>query len=306
MALRCRGGRECLSPRSPLAGRGWTTYNRANETQLRVLPTMPRTTKSLTTRPRPSPSSSRGRADGRPSFRAPSRSSQREPTTLAVDVGGSHVKASVLDSRGRMLHERVRVDTPEEPTPQQLVRLIAGLVPQLPRFDRVSVGFPGVVRNGVVRTAPNLGTDRFRGFRLAAALERRLGRPVRVENDADVQGLAAVKGKGVELVVTLGTGFGSSIFVDGHLGPHLELAHHPFRYGKTYEEELGDAGRKKHGNRYWKHRVEDAIQSLRSLTNFDHLYIGGGNARLVDIELPHDVSIVSNTAGILGGARLWG
>lgn len=226
-------------------------------------------------------------------------------TTLAVDVGGSHVKASVLDQRGRMLHDRLRVETPKKVTPQELVTLIAQLVSELPRFDRVSVGFPGVVRDGVIRTAPNLGTDRFQGFNLARALERRLRKPVRVENDADVQGLAVVKGKGVEMVITLGTGFGSSIFVNGHLGPHLELAHHAFRKDKTYEDELGEAARERDGNHSWQRHVVEAIDSLRNLTNFDHLYVGGGNSRLLDIELPSDVSVVSNTAGILGGVRLW-
>jgi polyphosphate glucokinase len=225
--------------------------------------------------------------------------------TLAVDIGGSHVKASVLDTRGRMIHDRVRVETPKDVTPQKLVSLIGELVQSLPRFDRVSVGFPGVVRNGVVRTAPNLGTERFQGFNLGRALERRLKKPVRVENDADVQGLAVVKGKGVELVITLGTGFGSSIFVDGRLGPHLELAHHAFRKDKTYEEELGEAARERDGNHTWQKHVLDAIESLRNLTNFDHLYIGGGNSRLLDIDLPRDVSVVSNNAGILGGVRLW-
>jgi polyphosphate glucokinase len=227
------------------------------------------------------------------------------PTTLAIDVGGSHVKASVLDERGRMLHDRVRVDTPKRLTPQKLVSLIGELVATLPRFDRVSVGFPGVVRGGVVRTAPNLGTERFHGFNLARAIEKRLGKPVRVENDADVQGLAVVKGKGVEMVITLGTGFGSSIFVDGRLGPHLELAHHPFRKDRTYEDELGELARERDGNLTWQKHVFEAIESLRNLTNFDHLYIGGGNARLLDAKLPRDVSIVSNTAGIIGGVRLW-
>jgi len=225
--------------------------------------------------------------------------------TLAIDIGGSHVKASVLDARGRMLHDRVKVDTPKRLTPQRLVSLIGELVDALPRFDRVSVGFPGVVRDGVVRTAPNLGTERFHGFNLKRALERRLGKPVRVENDADVQGLAVVKGKGVEMVITLGTGFGSSIFVDGRLGPHLELAHHSFRKDKTYEEELGEAARQRDGDEKWQEHVLEAIESLRNLTNFDHLYIGGGNARLLDAKLPRDVSIVSNTAGIIGGVRLW-
>jgi polyphosphate glucokinase len=233
------------------------------------------------------------------------RRNSSRASTLAVDVGGSHVKASVLDERGHMLHDRVRVDTPKKLTPQKLVSLIGELVPQLPRFDRVSVGFPGVVRDGVVRTAPNLGTERFHGFNLGRALERRLGKPVRVENDADVQGLAVVKGKGVEMVITLGTGLGSSIFVNGKLGPHLELAHHNFRKDKTYEDLLGEAARERDGNSTWQKHVLDAIESLRNLTNFDHLYIGGGNARLIDVDLPDDVSIVSNTAGILGGVRLW-
>ena len=226
-------------------------------------------------------------------------------TTLAIDVGGSHVKASVLDSRGHMLHERVKVETPKDITPHKLVALIDELVASLPRFDRVSVGFPGVVRDGVIRTAPNLGTERFHGFNLARALEKKLKRPVRVENDADVQGLAVVKGKGVEMVVTLGTGFGSSIFVNGALGPHLELAHHPFRKDKTYEEELGEAARERDGNHVWQKHVLDAVESLRNLTNFDHLYIGGGNSRLLDVKLPRDVSVVSNNAGIIGGVRLW-
>jgi polyphosphate glucokinase len=227
------------------------------------------------------------------------------PKTLAVDVGGSHVKAAVLDTRGHMIHERLRIETPKKVTPPQLVSLIAQLLPSLPRFDRVSVGFPGVVRDGVVRTAPNLGTERFQGFNLARALERRLHKPVRVENDADVQGLAVVKGKGVEMVITLGTGFGSSIFVNGHLGPHLELAHHNFRKDRTYEDELGEAARQRDGDSSWQRHVLEAVDSLRNLTNFDHLYIGGGNSRLLDIDLPSDVSVVSNTAGILGGVRLW-
>lgn len=241
----------------------------------------------------------------KPAKRRATKKRAAGPTTLAVDIGGSHVKASVLDKRGRMLHQRVRVETPKDVTPQQLVALIAELVDPLPRFDRVSVGFPGVVRNGVVRTAPNLGTDRFHGFNLQRALEKKLKRPVRVENDADVQGLAVVKGKGVEMVITLGTGFGSSIFVDGALGPHLELAHHSFRKDKTYEEELGEAARERDGNHAWKKHVVEAIDSLRNLTNFDHLYVGGGNSRLLDIDLPRDVTVVSNNAGILGGVRLW-
>ncbi len=225
-------------------------------------------------------------------------------STLSVDIGGTHVKASVLDARGRMVHDRVKVDTPDDLTPRALVRIIAALAAQLPRFDRVSAGFPGVVRRGVVRTAPNLGTKKFAGFDLARALERKLGAPTHVINDADMQGYGAIRGRGVEMVITLGTGFGSAIFEDGRLGPHLELAHHIFHGKATYEDELGDAAMKR-GKRSWNRELARAIESLRTLTTFDHLFIGGGNSRNVKLALPDDVTLVDNTAGILGGVRLW-
>jgi polyphosphate glucokinase len=225
--------------------------------------------------------------------------------TLSVDVGGSHVKASVLSASGKMLHERVRADTPDDVTPSRLVAIVAELAEQLPRYERVSVGFPGVVRDGVIRTAPNLGDKRFAKFNLARALEKKLGAPVRVCNDADVQGLGAIRGKGVEFVITLGTGFGTSIFEDGRLGPHIELAHHPFHDNNTYEEELGDSALKEVGKRVWNRRLERAIDTLRALTWFDHLYIGGGNSRHVKLDLPADITVVDNKAGIIGGVRLW-
>ncbi len=227
------------------------------------------------------------------------------PFTLAIDVGGTGLKASVLDATGNLAADRVRVRTPRPIDPGILVGALATLTKSLPAFDRVSVGFPGVVRDGVVRTAPNLDTEAFRGFDLAAALTRRLGKPTRVLNDADMQGFGAIRGTGVEMVVTLGTGFGTALFLDGALGPHLELAHHPFHKGRTYEDELGEDGRKRLGEKKWNRRLAAAIDELRSLTAFDHLYLGGGNARRVDLELPEDVTVVDNSAGILGGIRLW-
>jgi polyphosphate glucokinase len=107
------------------------------------------------------------------------------------------------------------------------------------------------------------------------------------------------------MVITLGTGFGTGLYLDGRLGPHLELAHHPFRHGETYEQQLGNAARKEVGITRWSKRVKRAIDTLRRLTCFDHLYIGGGNARRVEIELEPDVTIVSNDAGIKGGVALW-
>jgi polyphosphate glucokinase len=225
--------------------------------------------------------------------------------TLAIDVGGTGLKASVIDDSGKLLTDRVRVDTPVGAPPREVVEALVRLVTPLGTYDRVSVGFPGVVREGRVLTAPNLDNKGWKGFDLAGALGRALGKPVRVANDADVQGLAVIAGKGVEMVITLGTGFGTGLYLDGRLGPHLELSHHPFRKGETYDEHLGNAARKKVGNKKWNKRVRKAIDELRSLTSFDHLYIGGGNAKKIDFELDPDVTLVSNEAGIRGGVALW-
>lgn len=240
----------------------------------------------------------------------PKRSSTQIKTdhqinTLAIDIGGTGLKASVLDEEGTMLTERVRVDTPPQCPPELMVETLAQLVANLPEYHRVSVGFPGVIRHGVVLTAHNLGTRGWHGFALDKALAKRLGKPVRVLNDADVQGLGAITGMGVELVITLGTGMGSSLFEDGRLAPHLELAHHPFRKDETYEEQLGNAALEARGKRKWKRRVLLAIETLRQLTAFDHLYLGGGNAELLGDNLPPDVTTVSNNLGIRGGIWLW-
>ena len=229
----------------------------------------------------------------------------RRKYTLAIDIGASGSKASVLDGRGRMIADRVRVKTPRPTPPEALIEALVKLVEPLPVYDRVSVGFPGVVRDGKVLTAPNLDTEAWRGFDLAAALTDRLGKPVRILNDAEVQGLGAIEGKGLEMVITLGSGFGTGLFLDGRPAPHLELAHHPFRRGETYEEQLGDEARKRIGKKRWNRRLRRAVRTLRALVNFDRLYIGGGNSRHVAFEPDPDTVIVSNTAGILGGIALW-
>jgi polyphosphate glucokinase len=227
------------------------------------------------------------------------------PFTLAIDVGGSGIKESVLDVHGRMVVDRLRVETPEPSTPPAVVDAIAGLAERLPSFDRVSVGFPGVVREGRILTAPNLGTSDWAGFGLADALRDRLGKDVRIVNDADMQGLAAVEGVGLEMVLTLGTGAGTALYRDGCLMPHLELGQHPIRNTKTYDEYIGDRARRSIGPKRWSRRVLRAIETLQSLVNYDMLHIGGGNATRLTIELPPNVRIVSNRAGILGGLALW-
>src|SRR5215468_9163174 len=155
--------------------------------------------------------------------------------TLAIDVGGTGLKASILDASGRMLVKRVRVATPHPCHPATLLRALDDLTAPLPACDRVSVGFPGVVRDGRVITAPHFEGKAWHGYPLAKALARRFGRPVRLLNDAEVQGLGIIGGHGLEVVLTLGTGLGSAVFHDGRLTPHLELSQHPIRKGKTYD-----------------------------------------------------------------------
>lgn len=242
--------------------------------------------------------------------RAQSTKKSHEPApapptvTLAVDIGGTGTKTMLLDKSGNAISERLRDETPQPATPEAIVGVIAGQAEKHGKFDRISVGFPGVVHGGVIYTAPNLDKS-WVGFDLAGALESRLGKPARVRNDADVQGFGAIKGQGVELVLTLGTGLGSALYVYGHLVPNLELAHHPFRKGKTYEECVGLAALKKHGAKRWNHDVRRMIVELRNAFNFRYLYLGGGNTKKLDGTLPPEVTIVSNTAGLLGGIALW-
>lgn len=227
------------------------------------------------------------------------------PFTLAIDVGGTRLKASVLDSTGCMVAPRARTNTPSPSSPRKVVRALVRLAGDLPTFDRVSVGFPGMIRSGVVITAPNLGTADWAGFDLAAALRLELGRDVRIVNDADMQALAAVAGVGLEMVITLGTGCGTALCRDGCLAPHLELGQHVIADDLTYDMYVGDRARKTIGGAAWNRRVARVIDTLRTLVNFDRLYIGGGNAKRLTLDLPADVRIVDNKAGILGGIALW-
>lgn len=225
--------------------------------------------------------------------------------TLCVDVGGSHIKASVVDRTGAMVCEEVEVATPNPASPANVIASIAALAAQLPAYERISTGFPGVVRGGRILTAPNLDTKRWHGFDLTGGLEAALKKPVRVLNDAEVQGFGVIRGKGLECVVTLGTGFGSALFRNGELMPHLELGQHPVWHGKTYDEYLGHAALTDKGPRKWNRRLERALGFIVTLLNFDRLYIGGGNVRMVTLRLPKNVECVANQAGIIGGSRLW-
>ncbi|MDB5393349.1 MAG: hypothetical protein JWM91_855 [Rhodospirillales bacterium] len=223
--------------------------------------------------------------------------------TLAIDIGGTGLKASVLDQTGKMLVDRVKVPTPYPCTPQVLLDTLAGLVATLPPFDRVSAGFPGFLRDGVVITAPHFG-ESWHDFPLADALSERLGKPARVLNDAEVQGYGAIRGQGLEFVITLGTGLGTALFRDGELMPHMEFAQWPVRSKTTFNAYVGNGVLAKIGNKKWSSRVSRTIDLFRDLMHFDHLFIGGGNAHKF-ANLPKDGELVSNELGMIGGIRLW-
>ena len=246
----------------------------------------------------------------------------QHPLTLAIDIGGTGLKANVLDKDGNLVADRVKVPTTYPMSPDLMVDKLTGLAKKLPEPDRISAGFPGMVRRGRILSAPHFITKRgpgtatdpqlvkaWSGFDLAGALAKSIGRPCRVANDADVQGAAVVQGTGLELVITLGTGFGTAFFMDGRLLPHEEFAHVDFRQDQTFNEQLGEPARKKIGDKSWNKRVRKAIAYLDTLTMFDHLYIGGGNGPRVNRRdlgaILERITVIDNTAGILGGIMLW-
>lgn len=229
----------------------------------------------------------------------------QSPLTLAFDIGGSHLKAGILSPAGAMLKGPNKVDTPKPAKPQDVVDALVGLAQGLGPHDRITIGFPGVVRADYVITAPNLGTKLWNGIKLAAIIHERLHKPVRMLNDASVQGLGAVSGSGVECAVTLGTGFGFALFDNGLLAPHLEMSQHPIKTGKTYDEYVGEKALEAVGKKRWNKRVLKVVKILETVVNYDMLYIGGGNARLIESPLPDNVQTVSNQDGITGGVKVW-
>ena len=244
------------------------------------------------------------------------------PYTLSIDVGGTGLKANVLGLGGSLVADRVKIPTTYPMPPARMVEKLAGLAAKLPEADRISCGWPGMVRGGRVLSAPHFITVKGPGsavdpdlekawshFDMSAALSQAIGKPCRVANDADMQGAAVVRGHGFEAVITLGTGFGTAFFMDGRLLPHQEFSHVEFRKGESFNEQLGEAARKKVGDKKWNKRVREAIAYLDAMFFFDHLYIGGGNSPRVDRRdlgpVLERITVVDNSAGILGGIKLW-
>ena len=210
---------------------------------------------------------------------------------LAVDVGGSHVK--VLLSSGS---ERRRFDSGPDLTPEELVEGVTALTRDW-AYDVVSIGVPSPVKDGRIVSEPvHLGRG-WVGFDFEAAL----GKPTKVVNDAAMQALGSYEG-GKMLFLGLGTGLGTALIDDGKLEP-LELGHLPFRKA-TYEDYVGQAGRKRLGKKKWRAAVAKTIEELRAAFVPDYVVLGGGNAEELG-ELPAGVRLGANTNAFLGGFRLW-
>jgi polyphosphate glucokinase len=226
---------------------------------------------------------------------------------LCFDIGGTGVKAMLLDDSGKPLSGRIRIPTPQPATPSAVLKVmrdISLMDPIRGKFDRISAGFPGVVKEGKPVNAPNLDKG-WNGFPLQDTLTKQLGAPARVANDADIQGLGASEGTGTELMITLGTGVGTALVYQGTLIPNLELGHHPFRKGETYEEQLGKAALDEVGKTRWNSRVKKMIAVLETVFTGDRIFIGGGNAKHIEVKLPDYVRLISNECGLLGGVKLW-
>lgn len=240
--------------------------------------------------------------------------------TLALDCGGLFIKGSVLDLAGTMHSNPKVVPTPYPLTPQRLIEVFEEIASSLPKFDRITVGLPGMIRHGVVIYTPHyinvdgphtrmdpdlksawIGLD-FRGL-----VSDHFGKDAIVLNDAEVHGAGVITGSGLEVVITLGTGLGFSVFDGGKLAPHFELSHATVRRGTTYDQWIGELTRRQLGDLFWSRRIRTMIDELRPVFHWDRVYVGGGNSRRIRNSefLGDDVVIVPNNAGLHGGVRAW-
>lgn len=243
--------------------------------------------------------------------------------TLAVDCGGTGIKAAVLSSSGKVIKELPYVKTPYPITPQKLISIIGNFLLQTTGTKRLTVGLPGMIRGGKVVVIPHYvnphgprtkASNELRhlwyGFDMQKALAKKFKLPTLVLNDAEIHGAAVISGKGLELVLTFGTGLGSAIYMDGKLAPHLEISHFTVRAGRTIDMWIGEIARKRVGNTLWSRRVRQLIIEMYPMVVWDSLYIGGHNAqrlkRLALRSFDGKVKIIPNSAGVSGGVKAWG
>ncbi len=219
------------------------------------------------------------------------RKSQRR--VLVIDVGGSHVKARVSGRR-----EEREFESGPTMTPRQMVARVRQLTGDW-QYDAVSIGYPGVVVHGKIVTEPyNLG----RGW-VGFDFRKAFGRPTLLMNDAAMQAIGSYEG-GRMLFLGLGTGLGSALIVDGTVAP-MELAHLPYKGGRSYEDCVGDRGRRRLGPKKWRRTVAIVVEQLSKALEADYVVIGGGNARKLK-KLPKNARLGNNEFAFLGGFRVWG
>lgn len=229
---------------------------------------------------------------------------RRQQRTWVVDVGGTCIKSSLF--RGQKPSAPIHVvSTPPKLTPQKLIRLLNKNAPSSKSYDHVSVGFPGVVKNGEVITAPHFHGRHWTRFNLENKLRQTMKKPVCLINDADLLGFGVIQNKGLELVVTLGTGVGTALYRDGELMPRMEFSHHPIYRGLTYNQFAGNRALKTVGLSAWRKRVRFVLQTLSSLLHYDRVFILGGNARSCQSFRSRKIHLVSQLNGLKGGAMLW-
>ena len=212
--------------------------------------------------------------------------------TLVIDVGGTHVKVLATGHT-----KRVEIPSGPKMTPAKMVAAVRGATVGW-KYDAVSIGYPGAVVHGRPIIEPlHLGSG-WVGFDFKKAL----GRTVKIVNDAAMQALGSYQG-GRMLFLGLGTGLGSALIVNNVLEP-MELAHLPYKKGRTYEDYLGLAGLERLGKKKWRHQVNQVVQQLKSAVQADYVVLGGGNARLLK-KLPLGTRLGDNSNAFQGGYRLW-
>jgi polyphosphate glucokinase len=239
---------------------------------------------------------------------------------LAIDIGATNIKFARVDAQGRLRGTLKRRPTPYPCTPQ---RLVDWIVQRTRSFviDRVGVGFPGefedgqVIRPGNLSRLGGVGTeidtaldDLWMGFALEETLRRETGRDVRVVNDATLAALGCCRGVGTELVVTLGTGCGVALRVDGERRRIRDLGRTEFDAGRTFDQALGERARARNDGD-WRDDVRAAVSSLAKEFDASAVYLAGGNARRISGELfqgmPFEIVIAGNEASLRGAARLF-
>ncbi len=240
--------------------------------------------------------------------------------TLAVDCGGGTLKFAKVDQDLNILIEQnINVVYPFPPS--DLVLLIERVFKEFSPLDRVVVGIPGMIRQGVVVTTPhyqNISGPRSKidlnlkkswdGFNAKEAIYSKLNVETIVLNDAQLHGLGVISGVGTELVLTFGTGLGYALFIDGHLTPHFELSRSPIGFNNIYDEYIGEKERLRFGDYLWSRRVLRLIRKLEPVFMWDRLYLGGGNAlrlaKRIQAKLPSNVKIEKNAAALIGAAKI--